>query len=119
MTLTVCLCACYCRHRVLYPSLWDALTTLLIVAAYRLVTLPRKVATALQTLGRHSANIFLFHTFIYLYYFHDLIYWSSNPALVYLTLLAICLPLSMAIERLKCLVRIDRLTAWAAGERRR
>lgn len=59
--------------------------------------------------GRHSFNIFLFHTFIYAYYFGELIYWSSNPLLIYLTLLLVCLTVSVGIEQLKRLLRIDRL----------
>ncbi len=75
--------------------------------ALSLVTLAKSVRrwvwadAALAFLGKHSMNIFLFHTFVYSYYFSDFIYSDPNPLIIYAKLLAVCLPLSMAIEWFK------------------
>lgn len=115
LTLSLLLLVCLCRHRVDYPFMLDTLITVLLVASYRIVRLPRMLTAALSFVGRHSANVFLFHTFIYFYYFPELIYWSRNPLLIYLTLLSVCLVISIGIERLKRLVGLPRLVDWAAG----
>ena len=59
------------------------------------------IMTILTFIGSHSMNIFMFHTFIYYYYFEDFIYYTRNPLLIFLTLLVVCLILSMGIEYLK------------------
>lgn len=60
-----------------------------------------KIVSALSFTGRHSMNIFMFHTFIYYYYFEDFIYYTRNPLLIFITLLVVCLVISMGIEYLK------------------
>lgn len=55
----------------------------------------------LYQLGKHSQNIFLFHTFIYYYWFQDLIYISRNPVFIFITLVIICYLLSVVIELIK------------------
>lgn len=52
-------------------------------------------------------NIFLFHTFIYYYYFRSLIYYSSNPLMIFITLLSICLIISIVIEYLKEMLHFE------------
>ncbi len=56
--------------------------------------------------GNNSFNIFLFHTFIYEYYFNDFIYSFNNPILIFLVLLIICLIVSIIIEKLKYQISI-------------
>lgn len=68
------------------------------------------VDVALQFIGIHSANIFMMHTFIYYYYFKRLIYAAYYPILILLVLLISSLIVSMGLERLKILVRYDRLS---------
>lgn len=60
-----------------------------------------KWSRALQYVGRHSFNIFLFHTFLYYYYFESWIFWSRNPLLIFLTLLVSSLLISIGIEWIK------------------
>ena len=55
----------------------------------------------LEFIGIHSFNIFLFHTFIYYYYFPNFIYGFKNPLLIFAVLLGICLVVSVGIEKLK------------------
>ncbi|AFL68171.1 acyltransferase family protein [Sulfurospirillum barnesii] len=64
---------------------------------------------ALEFIGVHSFNIFLFHTFIYYYYFPDFIYGFYSPLLIFLVLLGVCLLISMVIERFKLLIGFDKL----------
>lgn len=59
------------------------------------------VGRLFRFLGEHSFNIFLFHTFIYYYYFEELVFWSRNPVVILFTLLGLSVLLSVGIEKLK------------------
>jgi len=84
-----------------YPLMIDCLLVLLVVQVYSLIKWPKSVVTVMVFLGKHSMNIFLFHTFIYYYWFRDFIYASRNPIIIFLTLLVICIPISMLLEWVK------------------
>lgn len=58
----------------------------------------------LESLGKHSMNMFLTHTFIFYYWFTDYIYISRNPVVIYLTLVFICYLLSVVVEWTKRVV---------------
>lgn len=55
----------------------------------------------LKFVGNHSFNIFLFHTFIYGMYFREFVYSLKHPLLIWLSLLLMCLNISVLIEKLK------------------
>lgn len=55
----------------------------------------------LSILGKHSANIFMVHTFFYYYFFPTFIHYPKYPMLVLLFLLSICLIYSIFLERVK------------------
>lgn len=80
----------------------DALTTLclalLIVGWANVRPTDYRVLTYL---GKHSMNMYLVHTFIFLYFFSDFIYQFRYPVLIVLALLLTSLALSIAIEQLK------------------
>lgn len=57
----------------------------------------------LKFVGNHSFNIFLFHTFIYGMYFREFVYSLKHPLLIWLSLLLMCLNISVLIEKLKLL----------------
>ncbi|MDD3323642.1 MAG: acyltransferase [Sulfurospirillaceae bacterium] len=59
------------------------------------------IRRALEFIGVHSFNIFLFHTFIYYYYWGEAIYYFKNPVLIFAVLLGICLVVSIALEAVK------------------
>lgn len=84
-----------------YPILIDCLLTLLIVWLYQSLNCSKYLIRVMEFLGKHSMNIFLFHTFIFLFWFQDVVYASRNPIIIFLTLLAICLPISIALEWIK------------------
>ncbi|MDE6759413.1 MAG: hypothetical protein K2J90_01895 [Lachnospiraceae bacterium] len=57
--------------------------------------------SVLEFIGMYSMNIFFIHTFIYFYFFKEFIYWSKNWMLIFMTLLAVCLLVSVIIECIK------------------
>ncbi len=62
-----------------------------------------------EVLGKHSGNLFMFHTFIYAYYFKDFIYGFYHPVIILLILLIVCLVISWTIERLKHILRLNKV----------
>lgn len=100
---------CLMRQHVHFTELWDAVISLTLVFAFIISDIPSVIKRLLAFLGKHSFNIFLFHTFIYAYYFRSYIYWTRNPILIFLTLLLSCLVLSSIIEYLKRKIGINRL----------
>lgn len=53
------------------------------------------------SLGKHSMNMFLFHTFIFYYWFRDETYYFRNPVIIFLQLVAVSYLLSVIIEFVK------------------
>lgn len=92
-------------HDVLF---FDAFLTLALVMTYKSIRLPQLAASVFNFFGKHSMNIFLFHTFIYYYWFRDFIYASRNPIIIYLILLAICLVVSLTLEYIKKIILFDK-----------
>lgn len=83
-----------------------ALSMTYILLSYRI---PDVVKKTLAFLGKHSMNIFLFHTFIFSHWFTTFIYSPKNPILIFLLLLTVCIIISLAIEWLKNLFRFSKL----------
>ena len=65
------------------------------------IRLPKWLSSVMKNLGKHSMNIFLFHTFFFLYWFEDYIYITRNPLLIFLSLLLSCWIVSVVIEFIK------------------
>lgn len=86
------------RNFIRFSLTFDTIICILVYLLYINISLPRWVDKGLQFLGKHSFNIFLFHTFIFYLYFQDFIYSPYNPLLIYLLLLSICMVLSIVIE---------------------
>lgn len=80
----------------------------LAILLYR-IKLPKWLDAVLENLGKHSMNIFLFHTFIFLYWFKDWIYITRNPLLIFLSLLLSCWLISVVIEFIKNKIGFYRL----------
>lgn len=89
---------------------YDAYLTCLMVLAYTTIGRMEKMKNVFEFLGNHSMNIFLFHTFIYVFYFHDIVYASENPISQYLVLLVLCILISMLIEKIKIVIGFHTLT---------
>jgi len=65
--------------------------------------------SALEFMGKHSMNMYLVHTFVCSYFFHDFIYGFKYPILIFAVLFAISLLLSIVIEFFKTKVGFYRL----------
>ncbi len=55
----------------------------------------------LSYLGKHSMNMYMVHTFIFAYFFHDFIYGFQFPVLIFLALLLSSLGVSFVLEYAK------------------
>lgn len=106
---------CFYRLKVSNAVLWDSLICVWGVFAYQQWFRMGFISKIFVFLGRHSFNIFLFHTFIYVYYFHDYIFWSRNPLLIFATLLVVCIIISVLIEKLKEVLKINHLQKILVG----
>lgn len=84
-----------------YSLLVDSFLALLIYLLYINLNLSTKLKRALAFLGKHSFNIFLFHTFFYYYWFKNLFYSPTNPILIFLLLLLVTLLVSLVLEYVK------------------
>lgn len=82
---------------------------LLILWTTELVVFSSWAKRAFEFVGVHSFNIFLFHTFIYYYYFPEFIYKFHNPVLIFAVLLGVCLVISVGIESFKKKIGFDKL----------
>ena len=82
---------------------------LLILWTTELILFSSRAKAAFAFIGRHSFNIFLFHTFIYYYYFSEFIYKFHYPVLIFAVLLGVCLIISVGIETLKRKTGFDKL----------
>lgn len=98
------------------PILWDTVIASVIVIGYLQIPVPSYIQCSLAFVGKHSFNIFLFHTFIYYYYLRDYIYWTTNPFLIFLTLLTICLAISIVLEWLKHMLGINRILSYLTNK---
>ncbi len=87
----------------------DGLITILITQLYLLFKSKSKF---LLLLGKHSFNIFLFHTFIFSYYLKSFIYGFRNPILIFIALLSMCLLISIFIEFLKSKIYFYKLQSF-------
>ena len=86
---------------------FDAVIVLLMVIAYKSIKLPNMITNILAFFGKHSMNIFLFHTFIFYMWFQDIIYITRNPLVIFFELLTSCLLISVVLESIKKLIRFD------------
>lgn len=67
------------------------------------------VSSILSFLGKHSANIFMIHTFLFYYWLSDIIYWPKYTILIFLLLLLCCVLISVTIEFIKRKCGINKL----------
>lgn len=80
-----------------------------IIFTYAQLRIPQPVSKVLSFIGKHSMNIFLFHTFIFGLWFSSFIYSTRNPLIIYMLLLVICVLISVVIEMIKKIVGFNRV----------
>ena len=93
-----------CMMRLISGRLTFIVDTLICIGLAMLlyrVRLPKWLETAMASLGKHSMNIFLFHTFIFYYWFSHWIYITRNPFIIFISLLIPCYLISVLIEFVK------------------
>ena len=81
----------------------------LILWTTELILVSEYAKRALVFIGVHSFNIFLFHTFIYYYYWGNFIYAFHYSLLIFAVLLGICLVVSVGLEKLKEIIGFNKL----------
>lgn len=69
------------------------------------------VSHCLKFLGKHSMNIFLVHTFIYMYFYPDFIYSFGNSWTILSVLLGLSLLVSIVIESFKKITGYNKLVS--------
>ena len=83
--------------------------TIIVTSVFLIRFEPLKVV--LVFLGKHSSNIYYFHTFLYLYDFTDLVYKPRYAILIYICFVIVCVIISILVELLKRTIRYDKLIA--------
>jgi len=82
---------------------------LIILFVFELINTFGMLEKFLSFLGKHLFNIFLFHTFIYYYFWSEFIYSFHYPVFIFLALLSICVLISMGIDQVKKRIYLNRL----------
>ena len=102
-TCVLIVCTCFIAARNFSPSplFVDSLICVVMVQLYRVISISNPLKHALAFLGKHSMNIFLFHTFIYYFWFREYIYFTRMPIIIYLILLIVCIVISVMLEWVK------------------
>ena len=90
----------YYYNHDLFGGLFAVSIIVFVLMAYNRL---RFIGKPLAFVGKHSANIFMMHTFFYHYYFREVIYFLKYPVLVLATLLAVCLAYSAILQSFKML----------------
>lgn len=105
LTLLIFLCLFRRFGRVVADVRIDGFIAIVIILiVYLYISKLKYLSSFLEYIGKKSFDIFLFHTFIYYYYFSDFIYSFSNHIIIFIVLLAICLIIAYLLERLKKLI---------------
>ena len=92
-------------HKALFETVGAVFVCCFAVFAERLI-----IGKPLEVLGRHSSNIFLFHTFIVTYFFSRQLYSLHNWFAITLVLVLACLAISWVLEQIKRLIRYNELS---------
>lgn len=79
----------------------DTLICVCLASFLSTIEMNRRIKRVLINLGRHSTNIFLFHTFIFYYWFEDLVYITRNPIIIFISLIVPCYVISVVLEYIK------------------
>lgn len=87
----------------------DCILCVLMSAIWLSISKKGVLKSSLSFLGRHSMNIFLFHTFIFSHWFKNFVFSPRNPILIFLLFVIYCVIISIIIERLKKILLVDKL----------
>lgn len=77
---------------------------LIILITFELCTTIKFFNKPLHFLGKNLFNIFLFHTFIYYYFWGEFIYSFNSSILIFIIFLFLCIAVSEVLEHTKKLI---------------
>lgn len=115
--ILIILASIYIWIKVPYSVLWEyhfgIAPVLVIVFCDRFIfkkrgPISKGLCALFSFLGKHSMNIFIFHSFIRLYLLKDFIYSLKYPTLTIFVLLIISLAVSLVVELIKKLVKFEK-----------
>lgn len=88
----------------------------IVLTSYLLISNIPLLNKVLQELGKYSGSIFMFHTFIYSYYFQKYIFSVKYSILVFLLLTISCYVIARFLEWAKVITRYKKLYGVLAGK---
>ncbi len=88
------------------------LGTAIILLNFEFLQVFPKIKPLPAYLGEHLFNVFLFHSFLTLYYWPEIVYVSSNPIIVFVVLLLECLIISIFINLIKRFLSFNEIISW-------
>lgn len=100
LTIITCVIRIYLRY---HPTYIDVILCYFVVVLYHNLEIRHNIKKTFIFLGKHSFNIFLFHTIIqrnlrpFLFYF-------SNPVIIFILFMSICVITSVMFEKTKSLI---------------
>lgn len=80
-----------------------------ILFGYIVISNVKFINKIFEILGKYSSGIFMFHTFIFSYYFKNFIYSFKYSVLIFVVLAVICLVIAVAIEWIKKIIGYNKL----------
>lgn len=80
-----------------------------ILFAFLVISRIKLVDKVFEILGKYSSGIFMFHTFIFSYYFKSFIYSFKYSVLIFVVLTVICLVIAIALEWIKNIIGYNKL----------
>ena len=98
-----------------YPNLDGFFGTSIIILSFLVLSRIPVISKILEELGKYSGIIYMFHSFIYFYYFKSLIYSAKYSILILILLLAVCYIVARLLVFLQHLLRIDLLVNRLTG----
>lgn len=98
----------YLNDRMFY-YVFDWVFALIIILIIRDVKWPDWLSKVLSSLGTHSGNIFMFHTFFFSIYMTRYVYWPEYAGVIFFTFLGGCVLVSILLEKFKAVSRYNRL----------
>lgn len=91
-----------------FALLFDSSIAIMVACMYNAMKIFNILGVVLSYLGKHSMNIFMFHTFL-IQWFRTQLYGLYNPLLIYVAFLTACLVISETIELIKKMLYTDKL----------
>ena len=97
-------------------KLYALLTIGFVLVVVLLLKKTKYIKFVLTNLGKHSANIYLMHTFIFYYWFPDYFYSLRSPIVIFGCLMVFCLLLSGMIEYGKEKLGYNKIVSYILGK---